>query len=151
VFLKVLESMLMRVVDSMVQLAASDDDLRGELNAPDKNGMCLLHYAGLYNILPLVPVLLQYGAWVDATAGEQLQTPLHLAAGAGHAAVVGSLLLHGADPFCKDALGHDAVAVASYHVITNREITIQPHTHTCTYSLYIHAYTCTINCSSVES
>lgn len=78
--------------------------------------MCLLHYAGLYNILPLVPVLLQYGAWVDATAGTQLQTPLHLAACAGHAAVVGSLLLHGADPFCKDALGHDPVAAASYHV-----------------------------------
>lgn len=29
----------MRVVEQMVQLAASDDDLRGELNAPDKNGI----------------------------------------------------------------------------------------------------------------
>lgn len=35
---EVLEGMLMRVVDQMVELAGSDDDLRGELNAPDKNG-----------------------------------------------------------------------------------------------------------------
>ena len=42
---EVLERMLMRVVSQLVHVAAGDEDLRDELNKPDHNGFCLLHYA----------------------------------------------------------------------------------------------------------
>jgi hypothetical protein len=102
----VLDGMLMRVVGQMVSLAAGDAELQEELNAPDRNGLCLLHYACLYNLLPLVPVALRCGADVDCGAqGAEGQTPLHLAAGAGNAAVVEALVSHGADAGVKDSTG----------------------------------------------
>ena len=42
---EVLERMLMRVISQLVHVAGGDEDLRDELNAPDHNGFCLLHYA----------------------------------------------------------------------------------------------------------
>ena len=46
----ILDSLLIRIVETLVEMSASDTELREELNAPDKSGFTLLHYASLYNL-----------------------------------------------------------------------------------------------------
>jgi len=68
-------------------MSASDNELQAELNAPDKSGFTLLHYASLYNLQSLVPVLLSRGANPDTPTIRGKLTPLHLACGAGNSAI----------------------------------------------------------------
>ena len=100
----VLDKLLMRVVERMVQLAATDQDLADELNAPDRNGFCLLHYCALYNLATLVPLLFARGAHINCVTAAR-ETPLHLAASGGHLALVQSLIESGADCDALDSLG----------------------------------------------
>ena len=67
-----------------LQLAATDHGMEHELSALDESGYSLLHYACLYSLAPLVPLLLAKGAAVDSPTGcGSAHTPLHLAAAAG--------------------------------------------------------------------
>ena len=91
----VMDRYIMIVVRQLVQLAAVDDDLKAEIDALDSSGFSLLHYCCLYNLNSLVPVLLARGADVDKRTGTGL-TALHLAAGAGHFALVQVLVQSGA-------------------------------------------------------
>ena len=88
-----LDKLLISVVKQMAQLAATDQELLAELNALDRNGYGLLHYACLYNLSPLIPVLLGNGAQINSATGDA-QTPLHLAAMAGHLDLVDMLTLN---------------------------------------------------------
>jgi hypothetical protein len=101
---KLTERYLMSVVKQLVQLASVDDDLRTELDALDSSGLSLLHYCCLYNLTALVPVLMARGASVeqrtslpsigevDASLPAVESTALHLAASAGHLAIVQMLV-----------------------------------------------------------
>uniref|UniRef100_A0A6U0XRL7 CG-1 domain-containing protein n=1 Tax=Rhizochromulina marina TaxID=1034831 RepID=A0A6U0XRL7_9STRA len=114
---EVLERLLIRVVGHMVELAAADEGLQEELNAADRHGFCLLHYACLYNLGPMVPILLRYGALVNSVTLDG-QTPLHLAASAGHHAIAESLVSCGADVSATDSSGltpHQRAALQNYH------------------------------------
>lgn len=44
----ILDSLLIRIVEQMVEMTAADSELQEELNAPDKSGFTLLHYASMY-------------------------------------------------------------------------------------------------------
>ncbi|GMI06830.1 hypothetical protein TrRE_jg286, partial [Triparma retinervis] len=91
----VLDSLLIRIVETLVEMSASDNELQAELNAPDKSGFTLLHYASLYNLQSLVPVLLSRGANPDTPTIRGKLTPLHLACGAGNEAICELLVRHG--------------------------------------------------------
>uniref|UniRef100_A0A7S2EH07 Uncharacterized protein n=1 Tax=Trieres chinensis TaxID=1514140 RepID=A0A7S2EH07_TRICV len=90
-----LDGLLVRVVESLVGLSASSYELQEELNAPDKSGFTLLHYASLYNLQSLVPVLLSKGANPDTPTVHRKLTPLHLACSAGNWAIVELLSRNG--------------------------------------------------------
>jgi ankyrin repeat protein len=58
----------------------------------------------------MTQLLLDHGACANAFSGRR--TPLHCAAGKGHAAVVSSLLASGASPHIADTDGRLPVALA---------------------------------------
>lgn len=91
----VLDSMLIRIVETLVEMSNSDNELQSELNSPDKSGFTLLHYASLYNLRSLLPVLLSRGANPDTPTLRGKLTPLHLACGAGNNAICELLVRHG--------------------------------------------------------
>lgn len=98
-----LDSLLIRIVEMLVEMSSSDIELQEELNAPDKSGFTLIHYASLYNLQSLLPVLLSRGANSDALSVRGKLTPLHLACGAGHFAVVELLTRNGCAIEVKDS------------------------------------------------
>jgi len=88
---EVMDSSIMMVVKQLVQLASIDDDLKAEIDSLDASGFSLLHYCCIYNLTALIPVLLGKGADVNKRCASG-STSLHLAASAGHKAVVQLLL-----------------------------------------------------------
>mmetsp|Transcript_5569 Transcript_5569/g.9137 ORF Transcript_5569/g.9137 Transcript_5569/m.9137 type:complete len:990 (-) Transcript_5569:1434-4403(-) len=98
----IMDRYIMVVVKQLVQLAAMDDDLKAEIDSLDASGFSLLHYCCLYNLNSLVPVLLARGADVNRRTATGT-TALHLAAGAGHAAVTQLLVESGAVVDVADA------------------------------------------------
>ena len=56
-----------------LQLAVSDQGLQQELSELDDSGYSLLHYACLYGLVPLVALLLERGAAVNAPTGMHLR------------------------------------------------------------------------------
>ena len=77
---------------------------RPTLDALDEEGRCALHYSSWNGLLEPTLALLAAGASVDVRSGDRRSTPLHLAAGMNHPAVVRALLAHGA---ALDALDAD--------------------------------------------
>jgi len=110
-----LDSLLIRIVEMLVEMSASDTELQQELNSPDKSGFTLLHYASLYNLQSLLPVLLSRGANADNPSLRGKLTPLHLACGAGNFAVVELLTRHGCAIEVIDSSG----ATPADHAIKN--------------------------------
>ncbi|CAM9667168.1 unnamed protein product, partial [Discosporangium mesarthrocarpum] len=102
-----LDQMVIRVVHQLVRLASADSALEEELNALDSSGFSLLHYTCLYNLAPLVPVLLAMkGMDVNQKAANgQGQTPLHLAVSSGSLQLVKDLVRRGADTAAVDSQG----------------------------------------------
>uniref|UniRef100_A0A0N8DY86 Synphilin-1 n=1 Tax=Daphnia magna TaxID=35525 RepID=A0A0N8DY86_9CRUS len=84
--------------------------------APVDGDRCLLHIAAKYGKIDLVAWLAQYmeshGFEVDLR-DHCGQTPLHLAARAGHASAVAILVAHGADVTAKNDMGHRPLDLAS--------------------------------------
>jgi hypothetical protein len=99
----ILDSLLIRIVEQLVEMSAADSELQDELNAPDKSGFTLLHYASMYNLQALVPVLLARGANPDTRTTRGNLTPLHLACGADNMAIVELLVRHGCAINVKDS------------------------------------------------
>jgi ankyrin repeat protein len=100
-----LDSLMIRMVEALVNSSSNDSELRNELNAPDKSGFTLIHYAALYNLLGLLPTLLAKGADPNVKTVCHSLTPLHLAAGAGNFALVESLVRHNCQIDSKDSYG----------------------------------------------
>jgi len=100
-----LDRLLIRIVESLVEITASNSELQQELNAPDRSGFALLHYASLYNLQSLIPVLLSRGANPDTPTVRGKLTPLHLACGAGHGAIVEALVRSGCAVQVRDSFG----------------------------------------------
>jgi ankyrin repeat protein len=105
------EQLMLRVVGQMGRLAATPQDLREELDAPDAHGLSLCHYCALYGLADLVDALLSKGASPDGPTASG-ETPLHLAAAAGKGETVSVLLKRGADPLRLDNRGRTARDVA---------------------------------------
>ena len=99
----ILDSLLIRIVEQLVEMSAADSELQEELNAPDKSGFTLLHYASMYNLQALVPVLLSRGANPDTPTVRGNLTPLHLACGADNGAIVELLVRNGCAINVKDS------------------------------------------------
>ena len=59
------EQLMLRVVGQMGRLAATPQDLRDELDAPDAHGLSLCHYCALYGLADLVDALISKGASPD--------------------------------------------------------------------------------------
>jgi len=102
---KVLDGLLVRVVESLVEMSTSSFELQEELNSPDKSGFTLLHYAALYNLQSLIPLLLSKGANPDTPTARGKLTPLHLACGAGNWAIVEVLVRNGCAVQVSDSFG----------------------------------------------
>ena len=100
-----LHSVLIRFVEAMVDTSTSEDELKEALNKPGVSGFTLLHYAALYNILSLIPLLLSRGADPDALTEKGNLTALHLAAGAGHDQIVDALVRAGCRVAPQDSYG----------------------------------------------
>ena len=100
-----LHSVLIRFVEAMVDTSTSEEELKEALNKPGVSGFTLLHYAALYNILSLIPLLLSRGADPDALTEKGNLTALHLAAGAGHDQIVDALVRAGCRVAPQDSYG----------------------------------------------
>ncbi|MEO0316245.1 MAG: hypothetical protein RI928_2701 [Pseudomonadota bacterium] len=103
--------------DSSLMLAAFKKDLptaqalieRGaEINRP---GWTALHYAATAGSLPIVRLLLDHDAYIDAESPNKT-TPLMMAARGGHRDVIDYLISQGADLDAKNELGLTAVDFA---------------------------------------
>jgi hypothetical protein len=104
-----LDSLLVRIVESLVEVSASSGEIQEEVNAADKSGFTLLHYAAFYNLPTLIPVLLSRGANPDIQTSRGNLTPLHLACGAGNYAIAELLVRHGCALNVPDCFGSFAV------------------------------------------
>ena len=80
---------------AQVPSAASLDEL-------DEEGRAALHYACWNGLEGAARLLLRAGARAAGRPPDRRATPLHLAAGMGHAEVVALLLAAGADPLAQD-------------------------------------------------
>jgi hypothetical protein len=80
-----------------------------EVNKTGFSGFTLLHYAALYNLLSLVPLLISRGADPNTTSEKGGLTPLHMACGAGNMAIVQVLVKHGSDLLAQDSSGFTPV------------------------------------------
>jgi ankyrin repeat protein len=103
--------------DTSLMLAAFKKDLPtakalidkgAEINRP---GWTALHYAAAAGSLPIVRLLLDHDAYIDAESPNKT-TPLMMASRAGHREVAEYLLSQGADLQAKNELGLTAVDFA---------------------------------------
>mmetsp|Transcript_35029 Transcript_35029/g.51345 ORF Transcript_35029/g.51345 Transcript_35029/m.51345 type:complete len:1067 (-) Transcript_35029:450-3650(-) len=91
----VLDNLFVGVVENLVEISTSNHQLQEGLNSPDKSGFTLLHYASMYNLHSLIPMLISRGANPDAPTTRGMLTPLHLACGAGNESAVELLVRSG--------------------------------------------------------
>lgn len=75
--------------------------------ASSLEGLTALHQASLHGRLPVVRLLVRYGAAVQLASGGGVSC-LHMAACSGHASTAAALLEHGADPAARDEGGRTA-------------------------------------------
>uniref|UniRef100_A0A7S4JWF7 Uncharacterized protein n=1 Tax=Odontella aurita TaxID=265563 RepID=A0A7S4JWF7_9STRA len=100
-----LDSVLIKFVESLVDTCASDEEMKLEINTMGYAGFALLHYAALYNMKSLIPLLLKKGADPNLQTLKGGLTPLHLAAGAGHDQICDLLARSGATVNVQDSFG----------------------------------------------
>lgn len=101
----ILDGLLIRVVESLVEMRTSSYELQDELNASGASGFTLLHYTALYNLQSLCPLLFSRGASPDTPTARGRLTPLHLACAAGHWAIVELLVRNGCAVQVYDSFG----------------------------------------------
>ena len=83
-----------------------------DVNARDKDGVTLLHWAAINNRGSIADFLLEKGCEVDAAGGELRSCPIHWAVRQGHLAMVVKLMKAGADPTFKDSEGYNCLHLA---------------------------------------
>ena len=110
-----LDSVLIRFVESLMESSTSEEEVKVELNATGFSGFALLHYAALYNMKSLIPLMLSRGADPDMTTDKGDLTALHLASGAGHDQVVDLLVRNGARLDPRDSFG----LTPAHHAVRN--------------------------------
>jgi ankyrin repeat protein len=89
------------------------------LNASDASGMSALHWAAVKGHLPVIRALLDAGCDVDCL-NNGLNSPLLLAAGAGHEAIIAHLLQRGADPTLRNLKDRDVLFMATLYGHTSK-------------------------------
>jgi len=96
------------------ELLATDNSL---INARDKDGSTPLHCAVWKGQEPVVALLLDAGAYVNAHNENDHwgTTPLHAAAHANQAAIAQLLIAHGADVNAKDREGRTPMFHTTFH------------------------------------
>mmetsp|Transcript_62261 Transcript_62261/g.72817 ORF Transcript_62261/g.72817 Transcript_62261/m.72817 type:complete len:402 (-) Transcript_62261:55-1260(-) len=103
---KYLDRLLVNFIISLAESSKDGDSgLQGELNFSDASGFTLLHYACLYDIEGILPILLSRGADLNKPSKRGKLSPLHLACGAGHIKIVKILVSHGVMMQVRDAYG----------------------------------------------
>jgi ankyrin repeat protein len=85
----------------------------GDVNASQGDGMTALHWAASNNDADLAAMLIHAGANVRAATRINGYTPLLLAAKAGHAPVIRTLLERGADPTATSVSGTSPLMLAA--------------------------------------
>jgi uncharacterized protein len=85
----------------------------GDVNAAQGDGMTALHWAASANDVELAAMLIHAGANLRATTRINGYTPLMMAAKAGHAAAVRTLLERGADPKMCSVTGTSPLMLAA--------------------------------------
>ena len=103
--------LMMAVLKGQLTVAERLIRRQAEVNKP---GWTALHYAATHagpNALPMVRLLLEHHAYIDAASPNQ-STPLMMAAQYGETAVVRLLLEEGADPLLKNEQGLTAIDFA---------------------------------------
>jgi len=100
-----LDGLLVRIVENLMEMASSSTDLKDELNKPDQSGFTLLHYACLYNLSSLIPILFFHGISPDIATTQGNMTPLHLACSAGNVSIVELLVQKGCTILAQDSYG----------------------------------------------
>jgi uncharacterized protein len=100
--------LMMAVLKGHVELAAALLAKDADVN---KTGWAALHYAATNGHIPLITMLLEKHAYIDAESPNG-STPLMMAAMYGTPAAVKLLLDEGADPLLKNQIGMTAVDFA---------------------------------------
>ena len=75
------------------------------INCTNTDGWTPLHVAASEGHAPLVEILIEYGAMIDART-KNFRTPLHIACIRGNFAVIQALLMAGSDVDAKDVDGN---------------------------------------------
>lgn len=103
----ILEQYQLSLVQQLVHLATLDGDVKTEVDALDSEGYSLLHYCSLYNLLTIIPALLQKGASINQKTACG-SSALHLAICSGNLEISQLMLQHGADVYALNAEGLNA-------------------------------------------
>lgn len=124
------DSYLLSVAEQLLAAEKDDVSLRCELDALDGHGYSLLQYSCMYNLLSVLPQLLDRGANPQQRSADGW-TALQLAASAGHIEAVQHLLEHvGRDgQAAVEALvrqpgpnGADALVIAEEHLQVHQQL-----------------------------
>jgi len=98
----------------LIELLEETPSLAKEYWSPD--GFTCLHLACFFGQKPIVDILLNSGAFVNAEARNHMKvTPLHSAASARNPEIVKKLLEHGAHPNARQNGGWTALQSAAMH------------------------------------
>lgn len=114
---------MMGLNDDVTAILADDP---GASQSTGAHGIPLLYFPALAGHLDIVRQL--YDAGTPVNAGEGGTTPLHGAAGSGHAAVVQWLLAHDANPYAEDMNGKMPIEVAEANRFDDVVALLRPYT-----------------------
>ena len=101
-------ALMIAVLKGQTELAQKLIDKGADVNKP---GWTPLHYASTYGHVPLINMLLENDAYIDASSPNE-STPLMMAALYGTPAAVKTLLEAGADPTVQNGAGMTAMDFA---------------------------------------
>lgn len=101
---KLTQAYLSSIISQLIQMAAHDEDLKGELDSLDANGFNFLHYSCIYSLTDLIPLLISKRVDLNSLTHSG-STALHLAARNGCEEIIRQLLSYGANIRVRDSEG----------------------------------------------